>query len=68
LVIDLIKIGAAKEDGILCEVYDLWTGQHIGNYHGKYMEPNSIMPHDNVALKIKCGQGLEDGFTQKISL
>lgn len=54
LILDLVKIGASPSEDTECEVYDAWTGSHIGNYKGKYYVVNPVEPHDNVALKIKC--------------
>lgn len=54
LTLDFVKIGATTVENAECEVYDLWTGSHIGNYKGSYFVPEGIAPHDNVSLKIKC--------------
>ena len=54
MTIDFTEIGAADDSMTECAVIDLWTGNHIGTYHGKYMEPVPIKSHDNVSLKIKC--------------
>ena len=61
LSIDFVKLGAAQSENQLCEVYDLWTGGHIGDYRGKYFVPELIAPHDNVSLKIKCSDTSDDG-------
>jgi len=54
LTIDFAEIGAADDSMTECVVIDLWTGNHIGTYRGKYMEAVPIKSHDNVSLKIKC--------------
>ncbi len=54
LSIDFVEIGAADDQFTECQVIDLWTGNHIGNYRGMYMEAVPIKSHDNISLKIKC--------------
>jgi len=49
-----VEIGAADDALTECSVVDLWTGNHIGNYRGKYMEAIPVKSHDNISLKIKC--------------
>jgi Alpha galactosidase C-terminal beta sandwich domain len=54
LTIDFVKIGAALSSDQECSVYDLWSGNFLGNFTGIYFEGRPIEPHDNVALKIVC--------------
>lgn len=56
LALEFVKIGAASSELDECEVHDLWTGTHIGNYRSQFFVPETIAPHDNVALKIRCSK------------